>query len=811
MNDSLHNWRICHGHNYLNSCWDHNLCFLYYSPWYLHQSPIEQGSHSPFTGVRVGEAKKPGPFTLAALNVQALSAFVSDRRILDTSSDIRVFSETAATAHVIDQARKVLLPKGQSLVATEPCPKRSFADGRTSNLKGTAEGVMIVSTRPLRPVRREWSQYARESRRVVDTYVVNDDAMIYVAGIYGHHQGHQGFAEENNKLLSEVLERASARSGPAAILGDVNMCIEDLAIWAQMRSMGWVDLAVHQASIDGAAPSPTFGEISRLDYVLVNPLLLQQFQSFQVSTQPETDHKTVWASFSQHQSTTIRCPKLANDLRSTQLQPHQLQSCDPLPSLIQKLDSALEDQNVEAAWSSFAAAFEQAADRAARLSGKGPLPTSHRGRGSFHLQNIQAHEPVIKHARHGEFEPSGEESTVKLRQRVRQIRRVSTLVSQLNSIASSEVHSPKTTIAAADTWRAVVNAKGFQPSFPEWWVRETEQPFLFQVPDSNMAQSMLDTLKRSEKHWRAVTMTKRRQVFKRFFDDDWQAGGSKRFLAVKDPPLPVVNSVDQLMEVPIKLCRRTGKGHMKFTVIHEDLQLCTSGCILQQGKALAVITSVSNSVVSAMVSKGVFKSGNAQIARPTADVHAVVKQAGSYWRTYWDAIPPDYQVEQCRKYVEMLPQLPELDTEFSLQELRAVLHNLQVKKARGPDAWGNFDLKFMPESLIPRLLRLLNLFTTLGCWPESMRHAKVHLLAKSQEVRDVSSTRPITIVSTVFRVWARLVTARVFKHIKGSLPGTLFGSVPGKSITDLFLAMQLQMETASVCGTDWGGGLPRPV
>ena len=253
----------------------------------------------------------------------------------------------------------------------------------------------------------------------------------------------------------------------------------------------------------------------------------------------------------------------------------------------------------------------------------------------------------------------------------------------------------------------------------------------------------------------------------RFFMDDWAEGGSKHFAAVKNPEAPVVHSVDQISHIGIIACRQYRKGHLKIKVQHEDLQLCVPGTGLHQGKSVATIVQIARGHVFAMVDRGLFKTGPAHLAKPTSDATAVQKEAERFWRSFWQSCQSREDEENCRQHVNLLPQLPDIDATFNMHDLRSALQSLQIKKARGPDAWGNFDLKYLPDCLLPRLLKLLNLFTRTGTWPQAMMHAKVHLLAKTMEVRDISSTRPITILSNVYRVWARMVTSRVFKHIKG--------------------------------------------
>ena len=102
--------------------------------------------------------------------------------------------------------------------------------------------------------------------------------------------------------------------------------------------------------------------------------------------------------------------------------------------------------------------------------------------------------------------------------------------------------------------------------------------------------------------------------------------------------------------------------------------------------------------------------------------------------------------------VNYLPQLPQLDCEMDLQDLRWALSKLVTKKARGMDGFSNYELKHLPTALYPFLVALLNLFTRTGIWPQALLRAKMALLHKTTTIGDITSTRPITILASVYRL-----------------------------------------------------------
>ena len=94
---------------------------------------------------------------------------------------------------------------------------------------------------------------------------------------------------------------------------------------------------------------------------------------------------------------------------------------------------------------------------------------------------------------------------------------------------------------------------------------------------------------------------------KRCFLDDWQSSGAKQFGAIKDSAYPVVNSVNQISGVAVKLWKPRRKSFPKFRPQDDDLQLCTPGTILSQGKSQATVSAVDTGIVSAMIICGSFR------------------------------------------------------------------------------------------------------------------------------------------------------------------------------------------------------------
>ena len=102
----------------------------------------------------------------------------------------------------------------------------------------------------------------------------------------------------------------------------------------------------------------------------------------------------------------------------------------------------------------------------------------------------------------------------------------------------------------------------------------------------------------------------------------------------------------------------------------------------------------------------------------------------------------------------------------------------------------------MPEPFLLALASLLNAFTETGRWPTPVTQATVSMLSKIDGAFQVEQTRPITILSLVYRVWSRIYTAKFVKHIQCFLPDAIQGNRPGTSSKWVSAHIQHQIESA---------------
>ena len=177
------------------------------------------GCFNPWLACRVGEAANPGPdthpFRVAGLNVQSLNAAVSEQR-LDLSADhVMALSETCATQVALDKAAKYASTRGKHSFSSGPVTCRQYASGAVSELRGKSAGVWVAAACHTRDIQLPWPEEIAMLSRACDSIVYTPSGPIYIACIYGLHQGlTDALAVTDSILMRSPKGAALANTGP---------------------------------------------------------------------------------------------------------------------------------------------------------------------------------------------------------------------------------------------------------------------------------------------------------------------------------------------------------------------------------------------------------------------------------------------------------------------------------------------------------------------------------------------------------------------------------------------------------------------
>ena len=349
--------------------------------------------------------------------------------------------------------------------------------------------------------------------------------------------------------------------------------------------------------------------------------------------------------------------------------------------------------------------------------------------------------------------------------------------------------------ACHNLWRKICAAPGFPGGFREWVLSNDLVNLVpVNVPSLAWLQTLASALRQEAEQWDVLVKKQRAHRIAAAMQADWSSGGRCHARAIKDEQLPPLNSL-ALSETVHVSCRRVSKGSpAKFTLVHGQEPI--PGTVWVFGPTRCRVTSFCQGVVTLdrpMSSAMYCKSVKQQTW--CANPYSVFQCVASFWDGFRLA---DRQIDLdfLQHVTNHLPELDKFDPIITLSELQWALKTSKNGTARGLDGFSVPELKAMPHNLQLMLLSLLNHITCTGKWPDKLYDATVALLAKIAQPASAKDARPITVLATLYRVWARCIAAKIYSHLLPFLPPELYGSIPGKSAMDLAWILQNEVETA---------------
>ena len=181
------------------------------------------------------------------------------------------------------------------------------------------------------------------------------------------------------------------------------------------------------------------------------------------------------------------------------------------------------------------------------------------------------------------------------------------------------------------------------------------------------------------------------------------------------------------------------------------------------------------------------------LLKPTGSLSEIHGITTSYWQKFRQS-DDTAQVDKAQDILSDFIPLSPLDERITLGEVQAALKRIKLDKARGPDSWSPWDLKHMPQPFQIALTSLFNLFVETARWPRPLTKATVAMLSKQDGAFAIEHTRPITIMSMIYRVWSRVIARKYINHIKDHLPSAIQGNRPGSSAKWVASYVQTQVD-----------------
>ena len=772
------------------------LCSLKY--WALHCisrfgstfSPGCLPSSPPWDKVgRIGEATNPGPpFQITTLNVVSIGKYQDLLVESHPVPTVSVYTETCLTKTVFETISRKVKRAGRHLIISGICDPRKGRTRQASVVRGESGGTLVASDLPARPSRHPLPPAALLSTRVCEAIVSPNSCFSFrIVGIYGLVLQ----AESTNHLLYIMLQLAQRSTLPCVFIGDFNCKLDELAIWPSLQQHGWVDIAVHFQNLTGHEPEPTWNGQTRIDFALVPHQLIPWFRNLEVDHDTISDHSKLILTFDSPGGPIFRtlwktCRDSLGLIGDRKVADIEVTPCD-----WSWFDECIRRGDVTCACKAFSTNFEDWL-RQIHSHIANPFPVkAFLGRGNPCKIQKPIHLPVIPQSRRGEEVPIADDAPIRLRQQVKQLRRILSCTQQLqNHIATNSENSLS---AAHSTWVAVLHAGGFPGGFAHFCSEELGIlcPCVISRDHLPLLQLLLKELKQYHVVWERDWRSTKTHQSRLFMDEDWRKGGKFHAADLRPPPDPEICIMESAE--PGLVVRMRHDKHGPFWVRTISLPPSNVTALVCADESFEILEIRDLMVRTDKPIPGPGAQREVLFITPTSDLPTMFK--AKFWAEFWeDDSQPDLAAIQAA--LEYLPEIPQFSPTITLQEIRSAVQSLNVCKARGPDLWSNSDIRNLTDEFLEHLVELFNSFSLTGQWPASLLEATVALLPKTAGSVTVAQTRPITILSAIYRLWSRVVTRKFIRNAAPFLPTSIQGNRPGASSKWLAVFIQSQIEAA---------------
>ena len=729
-------------------------------------------------------------------------------------ADLLGLSETSAVATTQHRVGAEMSYAGYRCHWGDPVPAHVREGSKQEILRGLASGVAIFSQLPSHPSVVPLPAEVSSTCRLHEAFVRLGALSVRVIVIYGVPLNHVDARDRTNWLLERAYDRASQNAVPCLVMGDFNVDPCTLPAGESFRQQGYREVFEWHAALTGSLLPPTCRASTRHDTMLLHPALLQFWHKAEVHTSLHwfDSHSPISVQFRlpQHRPTTLRwrlpVPWTEFGVESNYLDAQFDTVAGPVDRAIREADTS---KKVSAAFQDWARALESAASAAiAAHHAADPvrqpftaLPKRARGRCAPREPLKRQVPQVTKPGRAGDFMPAEECTSVLMHMRVRQARRLQSLHQALASATAKGPHAVAAALPQLQSeWRAVLRAKGYGRPFASWLLSIAHFHYVpCEVPECawladvvQYVQFDCDAVARAE----ARERKSRFQVYQEL--DRKHRHSASLFATLRGPTHPPFSSTPHVARASLAPLGPT-------TTMQACYVVQPPGAAFRVGLAFLDGSSVMIDKIDGDV---LLLSGDAAgpgtrleqeyVAVLPTELHDAF--AGQ-WRPIWERdkdLADD--IESWPAFSEMSrvmpPDFPPLHIDMlDISKWSHAIKGMKNKRAVGVCGWSPAELKQLPERALRQLVALFDNAVRYDL-PLHMLEAKISVLAKSAAPKSIAESRPITVFSTLYRLWSSTLTKQVLQAWCRHFPSGIYGSMPGRSSRDLSWVLQSEVEKA---------------
>ena len=768
--------------------------------------------------IRFGEADHPGPSNknTCLLNVVVANPTsvankqeTFEKLIQQENVQILCLAETSATKDVQKTCQRSLIPLQLKSFWSQPVPPQRTCLNGENSIRGRAGGCAIISATGMRYCRNPMPPDWQSTTRALHTVANFGNSHFQIVTIYSLPQSHPDAKDFLNTLLQMVLKQVLMVPLPYVICGDFNMELHDLPVWSGFAQRGCQDLIqIHQNKY-GAPMPPTCVGATRPDNAILSQQLVPLVGVIRVLDDTWfATHAPVLFSLQLPKPDVYRC-KLNMPSTWVELGLEK----DHLRRAYQELGHQLPQPSSLEEWGQY---HEAIVDHGVRTlhhqnsSGPTHLKKKYRGRCMPRTPKKMPVFSPVKNARSGEFSPNFEILTMATKRKITQVRRIQSLHRRLVHFDKQGQKNDQTIPGLHQEWNKILACTCFGIPFHKWIVSLPEfRCVQWPLPTSDWIFALSQivqhevTIAVANDH----ALLKKKLQFARTCDRRFH-GSTAAFQAIKEKPALPITEIAIPHECACDLQWFIAENKVQCTCENPELFDTMSPAVVndQQGW----ITCMTEKFFEVTFHTLPENRENTAIVKQSTYVvepHRVAEQLCQYWLPLWQNqhdMTSDAPWDDFQQLLDLLPTPPEgFEITDTTEDWMQAIRKLNAKSSRGFDAVSAQELKLMPEQVIHALRLVCQNYENE--FPEWFMAARVCPLNKTDHVPRANQSRPICILSQIYRLQASVRCAQILRFWHSWFPPEITGMLPSRGSFDAAYGVQAMIEQCRYTSTDAAG------
>ena len=763
--------------------------------------------------VPIGEALNPGPeappddckrwFQIGTFNPTCL--IHKEDVVASWGQGVWTACETRATAQAQTIIKSKLQQKGLNVHFSRPCA--NIGKG-VAQLRGSATGTACISHLPIKTVPHKIADDLEFTSRLLLSYVqISPHCVLQLVTLYCpfystssiHHP-----RKVSARLFDTAFQLAIQHNGPSIISGDLNNSLDEFPAWTWLSRAGWVDTARWSSQNNGHTLKPTSKDTCRHSFILANACAARALKwadnapDFFFDTHPLLVSYFDWQALKAPHLRWV-LPKSFDDVL---LDPVLRDLSVANTTVVRDVSKALRNGNSTQAAKLWAESCENTFACAAVWPDgeKRHIPKGFLGRGNVRApKRCVSTVPINSKARDGDFDACIPQSNIALRRWLRQLRRLQSFRNQLKAYQVNQ--SENSWFSLCMLWQSILHAQGFHRNFQQWQLDQCGFAWVSMPPLSG-AQHLLSCFHQWYATQENTYILERKKMDAEKLLRDWHKGGALSFQRLREQHNPPISAITQesilhIPRVPIK------KRACAALPLPRNRELAVGDVVHFEDESVHVVTGVRRHTFTIAPPARIQKVPiRPCLVKQINCPNACHQELADVWNVWLRREPEGDNIASWGPALEMIRSTPQLDAmsykQFDLPVWKKLMAGVKKKSSRGTCAFSVTEMQALTDFHLEALFSIFHEIEAGAQWPVQWTTALVACLPKADGVPSALQIRPITIMSRIYRCWAKYRSALISDWLSPRVPDSLAGGVKNLCAADISALHALQLEVAHV-------------